>query len=306
MTRKKLWLWMIWSPLLVIIAWFLVSLVFYVIELSWTQNPLISLIKWSINWFLWVLIMVSIILFIIWICIYLSSRKSTSNIAEESIKEGRTHMKNTVWKWVPLLLVSWVVIIGLALAIETYFPIVEWVKPTTKILVWAISWNLLYYIITSVIAVWLASISLDIIRGSWWFPWYGSMFSRTWVVFPWILTSILFTLIKIVGLILFIIPWIYWGLRFKFWDLFIIDKWYWPIEALKASWRITEDHRWEVLVLEMYQWMIQIPWALALLVWLFATIPTALIADVSAYEKFLKLYEEKIIAEVPNNPKKTD
>lgn len=60
---------------------------------------------------------------------------------------------------------------------------------------------------------------------------------------------LLFLLIILGGLVLLIVPGIYWMVRFSQFGYFIIDKNAGIIESLKMSWAVTDGYSWQVLAL---------------------------------------------------------
>jgi len=102
-----------------------------------------------------------------------------------------------------------------------------------------------------------------------------------------VVAAILYGLIVLGGLILFIIPGIIWAIQFRFYALLIVDKKLGPIEALKASSRMTRGVKWQLLGLVIVLFLIQILGFLALIVGLFVTVPLAELAVIYVYEKLL-------------------
>jgi uncharacterized membrane protein len=109
--------------------------------------------------------------------------------------------------------------------------------------------------------------------------------------FKYLIGDILYGLIIIGGLILLIIPGIIWAIQFQFFGYLIIDKGLGPIEALKKSSKITKGAKWDLFLLGILLVLINILGALALLVGLFATIPTTMIANAFVYRKLLSQTE---------------
>lgn len=59
--------------------------------------------------------------------------------------------------------------------------------------------------------------------------------------------TILYGLIVLGGLILLIVPGIYWGIKYAFYGYFIVDQEMGPIEALRQSGKITYGDKWYLL-----------------------------------------------------------
>ena len=116
---------------------------------------------------------------------------------------------------------------------------------------------------------------------------FKDLFSQYRLFFKYLLASILYSLIVLGGYVLLIIPGIIWGIKFWFFDYFVIDKKLGPIEALKRSSAITRGVKWDLFVFFLMIFGINILGALALVVGLFATIPTTMVAVAFVYRKLL-------------------
>jgi len=119
----------------------------------------------------------------------------------------------------------------------------------------------------------------------------SDLFSSYPLFFKYLIGSILYVLIILGGLILLIVPGIIWAIQFQFFGYLIIDKGLGPIEALKKSSKITKDAKWNLFLFGILLVLINILGALALLVGLFVTIPTTMIANAFVYRKLLSQVE---------------
>ena len=119
----------------------------------------------------------------------------------------------------------------------------------------------------------------------------SDLFSAYPLFLKYLIGSILYALIILGGLILLIIPGIIWSIQFQFFGYLIVDKGLGPIEALKESARITKGNKWNLFLFGILLGLIKILGALALLVGLFVTIPTAMIANAFVYRKLLSQTE---------------
>ena len=99
--------------------------------------------------------------------------------------------------------------------------------------------------------------------------------------------SIIYGLIVMVGLILLIIPGIIWAIQFQFFSYLIIDRGLGPIDALKKSSEITKGVKWDLFVFGIVLGVINLLGLLCLVVGLFATIPTTIVAIAFVYRKLL-------------------
>ena len=98
---------------------------------------------------------------------------------------------------------------------------------------------------------------------------------------------ILYGLIVLGGLILLIVPGIYWGIKYHFFAYFIIDEGVGPTEALRKSGEITYGVKWELLLLALAFLGINLLGILACFIGLFVTIPITIVATAYVYRKLL-------------------
>ncbi len=96
---------------------------------------------------------------------------------------------------------------------------------------------------------------------------------------------ILYGLIVLAGLLLFIVPGIIWSIKFFFFDYFVIDRDYGPIKALKASSEITRGVKLDLFGFFIVLVGINILGLLFLVVGLFATVPTSMVATAFVYRQ---------------------
>lgn len=118
-------------------------------------------------------------------------------------------------------------------------------------------------------------------------PSFLTLFSCIPLFFKYLFGTLLYTLIILGGFILLLIPGVIWGIRFQYAPYLIIDKGMGPIEALKKSSQITKGAKWELLAFNVVLLIINLLGFLSLIVGIFATIPTAMIAYAFVYRKLL-------------------
>ena len=111
-------------------------------------------------------------------------------------------------------------------------------------------------------------------------------------VFPKILNffaaQLLMMLIVLGGFILLIIPGFYFSLKYMFAPYLVIDKNMGPIEALKASGKITHGIKWDLVGFMAASAVLMYAGLLALIVGIVVTIPVATLAYVVLYNKVVK------------------
>jgi uncharacterized membrane protein len=101
------------------------------------------------------------------------------------------------------------------------------------------------------------------------------------------IASVLTTLIVIGGFILLIIPGIYFGLRLKFASYLVIDKNMPPVDAIKASWKMTKGSVWNLFFFGILLGLINILGFFCLIIGLFITVPLTMLATAFVYRRLL-------------------
>lgn len=108
-----------------------------------------------------------------------------------------------------------------------------------------------------------------------------------WMGYPlfldFLVGSILYGLLVFAGLILCVIPGIYWGVKYQFYGYCIMDRNVGPVEGIKMSGRLTQGSWWNLFWLGIMQFLVVLLGMLACLVGLFWAMPTAMVAHGYAY-----------------------
>lgn len=130
----------------------------------------------------------------------------------------------------------------------------------------------------------------------------ADLFSRPKLFFRYLFAVILYTLTVFVGLILLIVPGIYFGIRLQFYGFFIVDKKAGIVESLKGSWQITKGSFWNLFFFGLLLALINLAGFAVFLVGLFVTIPTTLVASAFVYRKLLGIKTEAVQVPVPAAP----
>ena len=110
----------------------------------------------------------------------------------------------------------------------------------------------------------------------------------TKLLFRYFLINFLLILIIFVGLLLFIVPGIYLGLKYWFVPYIYVDKRTGIIESFKESAKLSQGIKKQLFFLGLLQILIQIGGLLALLVGLFIAIPINYLSDIYVYRKLSK------------------
>lgn len=117
-------------------------------------------------------------------------------------------------------------------------------------------------------------------------PTYSDLFYYTPIV-NYVAGSILYGLIVGLGIILLIIPGIYFAIKYQFYGYLIIDKGFGPVAALKKSAEMTKGVKWNLFLFGLLIAGINILGVLALFIGLLWTMPTSIIALAFVYRKLL-------------------
>lgn len=194
----------------------------------------------------------------------------------EAIRFGWQTMKSNLWFFVGLLILAGVI----QFAPGVIYDLLLKESPILAFTVYLIGW-----VLSIIVGLGLIKISLnfcDNLKSK-----IGDLFSQYRLFFRVLFAGILYGLICFLGTILFIIPGIYFGIRFWFYDYFIVDKRAGVIESLKRSWRITKGNVWNLFLFILILTGINLLGALCLLVGLFVTVPTTMVAIALVYRKLL-------------------
>ncbi len=98
-------------------------------------------------------------------------------------------------------------------------------------------------------------------------------------------TSLLVSIVVVLGMLLLIVPGIIFALMFMFATFIVIDRGLGPIEAMKESKRITTGYKWKLLGLGIVLTLLNVVGILALVVGLLVTVPVSVLAATRAYRE---------------------
>jgi len=98
-----------------------------------------------------------------------------------------------------------------------------------------------------------------------------------------LLASVLYGLIVGVGMILMVVPGIYWAVRFGVYGFAAVDQHVDPVAALRRSAVLTDGVKWEVFLFGLAVIGVNIVGAMALGIGLFASIPVTTVAGAKVY-----------------------
>jgi hypothetical protein len=114
------------------------------------------------------------------------------------------------------------------------------------------------------------------------------LFSQYRLFWNYLGAAILYGLMVVLGLILFIVPGIYLGLKYQFFSYLIVDKNLGVIEALKKSAAMTAGMKWKLFGFCLTILGLNLLGAIALGLGLLVTVPMSTMAYVYVYQTLLK------------------
>ena len=146
--------------------------------------------------------------------------------------------------------------------------------------------SLLSYLVNVIIGMALVKIILEFLDGNA-KPNWERVSSSSSLFWKYLGGTLLVSIIVIIGFILLIIPGIYFAIRFQFVSYLIIDKGLSPLDALRESTAMTQGIKFDLLLLVIAFFGINLLGVLALGVGLLVSIPVTMIAMGHVYRKIL-------------------
>jgi hypothetical protein len=199
---------------------------------------------------------------------------------EEALQYGWTIMKANIWLFVGVLIVAWVMV-GIPYAIAAFLQ--RWTSGLSFL------FRIVGWIVSIIISIGMITIALKFLDNQ--TPKFDDLFSFKLCFWKFLGASILTGLVIWAGLILLIIPGIYWALKFQFYGYFVVDKGCDPIESMRRSSKITQSVKWKLLAFGIVLAIINAVGAICLIVGLFVTVPITLVAYSMVYRKLLSQTE---------------
>jgi len=193
---------------------------------------------------------------------------------KEAIKFGWEIAKKKIKFFIPLL----ILVYGLPAFLNSLSDLVKKENFLISFLL-----NVASSILSIIFSLGLIKISLKIYGNE--EPKISEIISQYKLFFRYLFASILKSLITLFGFILLIIPGIILSIRLGFFDYLIVDKNSRVIESLKKSWEITKGSTWNLFLFYFLLGLINLLGVFALIVGLFWSIPTTMIAEAFVYRK---------------------
>lgn len=156
--------------------------------------------------------------------------------------------------------------------------------------------QLIFVIVDIILSIGLIQIFLKISRGN--KASVKELFGGRKYLLNYFLGWLLYSIICLVGFILFIIPGIIWGIKYSLYPYLVIDKEMGPVEALKESGKITYGYKWNLFFLTMLSLLMIFAGALLLGIGLFVAVPMSFLIATFAY-RFLANDEIENSSEMP-------
>ena len=195
-------------------------------------------------------------------------------LKKEAINFGWETAKANIGFFVLFLLVIWIAEVIFTAPSGSYWG---------KYYVWSPVLFLLDWIVGVFVGLAVIRVTLRFTRGE------TAEFEDLWMGYPkfleYLVGSILYGLLVFAGLVLLIIPGIYWAVRYQFYGYCIVDRDLGPVAAIKMSGRITRGSWWNLFWLGILQFLVVLLGFIACCVGLFWAVPTAMVAHAYAYVK---------------------
>ncbi len=117
---------------------------------------------------------------------------------------------------------------------------------------------------------------------------YKDFFSRYTVFWKFLAASVLYGLIVFGGLLLFIVPGIFWAIKYKMYSYLIVEKNMGIMESLKTSGTITYGVKWKLFGFAVVTFALNVLGILALGVGFVVTAPIVMLASAHVYKTITK------------------
>jgi uncharacterized membrane protein len=145
-------------------------------------------------------------------------------------------------------------------------------------------------VLSPILTLGLIKITLKIYEGV--KPQILDLFSQYRLFFRYLLASILYSIISFLGLLLFILPGIFLGIRLGLFSYLIVDQKKGAFESLKESWKITKGETFNLFLFYLLCAGVSFLGILTFLVGLLVTVPITSLAETFVFKKLAK--QEKV------------
>ncbi len=210
----------------------------------------------------------------------------------DAVSFGWDAMKNNLGFFIPAVLILWVVgaIPGAIQSLNYYMSAAA-----------ASAWGTIFGIVSFVVGIFInmaqIRIGLKFCDGD--VADFPDMISDYQKFLDVLVGSILYILIVIAGLILLIIPGIYWAVRYHLFGYLILDQGYGPVDAIKRSGELTRGVWWHLFAFGLTILGIYILGFVACCVGVLFAIPVIIVAIAYVYRTLLAATPESSVAPRP-------
>jgi uncharacterized membrane protein len=189
-------------------------------------------------------------------------------------------MKNNLGFFLPAVLIIW-----FAGAIPSFFQSLSVYMGTALAAIWSLFFGLVGFVVGIFINMAQIRIGVKFCDGE--VADFPDMVSDYQRFLDFLVGSILYFLIVLGGLILLIIPGIYWAVRYHFFGYLILDQGMSPVDAIKKSGQITRGSWWHLFVFALAMFGISLLGILACCVGLLFAIPVIIVSTAYVYRSLL-------------------
>lgn len=199
---------------------------------------------------------------------------------DEALRFGWNTTKDNFWFFVSVVVVGGVIVLvpqAIASALEDNSQGLS------------ILFRVIHWIADIIISIGLITIALKFLDGQ--KPEFKDLFAFQKHFINYLGAAILTALAVLGGFALLLIPGIYWAIKFQFFGYSVVDQGSDPILAMRRSARITKTVKWKLFGFGLICFCINVLGFICLIVGLFATIPTTMLAYAHVYRKLLSQTE---------------
>lgn len=158
---------------------------------------------------------------------------------------------------------------------------------------------LVFWILNIIVSLGLMKISLKFVDNQ--KPDLNDLFKYYPLFFKYFVSSLLYGLIVLGGLILLVVPGIIWAIKYQFYGYYIVEG-AGIMESIKKSGQLTTGVKWDLLVFDILLCLINLLGVAAFFIGLFFTIPLTLVALADVYRRLQRSTEVPVPPLIPTPP----
>lgn len=161
----------------------------------------------------------------------------------------------------------------------------------TTLLILALSWftggfspiGLIVLIFTIIVKIGYTKIFLRMYGGE--MPRFSDIFREYRLFWKYLGVCILYPLVVAAGLILLLIPGLFWSIRFSFSPIVLVDTKMGPVKSMKESYAITKGSFWKLLLFWIVMALINLAGVIVFGIGLLITMPVTTFASIWVYRR---------------------